>query len=189
MFLWFTNIPEQNVLMTDQILGEKAKQFAEKLDVDENEFKFSNGWLSRFKAHHSISNKVISGESGELQSDIVKKARKKIAESLFDFELKNIFNMDETALFFKMLPDRSLTIDSKTKGVKKMKDRLSIAFACNADGSEKLKPFVIGKTLKPRCFKNFCPDPYVSHKANKKAWMTATIFESWIRDVDCSMRL
>ena len=113
---------------------------------------------------------VISGKSGELQSDIVEKACKKIAESLSDFELKNIFNMDEMTLFFKMLPDCSLTIDSKTKGMKKMKDCLSIAFAFDV-------------------LRIFVQIPMSPKKQTKKAWKTAIIFESWIRGVDCSMQL
>ena len=57
-------------------------------------------------------------------------------------------------------------------------------FACNATG-EKLKPLVIGKSQKPRCFKNInvgrLPVTYV---ANKKAWMTTQIFTSWITSVN-----
>ena len=42
----------------------------------------------------------------------------------------------------------------KVVGGKKMKERLTILLACNADGSDELTPLVIGKSQNPRCFKN-----------------------------------
>ena len=50
---------------------------------------------------------------------------------------------------------------------------------CNADGSEKLPLLVIGKSLKPRCFKNVKKLP-VEYRANKRAWMTSKIFTEWL---------
>lgn len=41
------------------------------------------------------------------------------------------------------------------------------------DGSEKLPLFVIGKSLKPRCFKNATIP--VDYTANSKAWMTGKL--------------
>ena len=32
--------------------------------------------------------------------------------------------------------------------------RLTVLLAINADGRDKLKPFVIGRPVKPRCFRN-----------------------------------
>ena len=73
--------------------------------------------------------------------------------------------MDETGLFYgytpmlcfsipqltsecSMVPDRGLS-DQKQSGVKGKKVRLTYAFTSNADGSEKLRPFVIGKAARP----------------------------------------
>ena len=42
-------------------------------------------------------------------------------------------------------------------------------------GTEKLPLLVIGKSAKPRCFKN--NKPPVAYKANQKAWMTGIIFD------------
>ena len=48
-------------------------------------------------------------------------------------------------------------------------------------------PLVIGKSANPRCFKNIkkLPLPYES---NKKAWMTGTIFEVWVKNLDSRMK-
>ena len=51
-----------------------------------------------------------------------------------------------------------------------------IALCCNADGIEKLKPFVIGKAGNPCCFKNFNIRVYFDYVHNKKALMTSVNF-------------
>ena len=61
-------------------------------------------------------------------------------------------------------------------------------FACSAS-DEKLKPLVIGKALKPRCFKNIKVHKLpVTWCHNKKAWMNSKIFSDWIGEVDKQMR-
>ena len=51
----------------------------------------------------------------------------------------------------------------------------------NASGDCKLKPFFIHTAQNPRCFKNRVNAQHlpVIWAANKKAWMTATLFEQW----------
>lgn len=60
---------------------------------------------------------------------------------LQNYNLHDIFSMDETGLYFTMFPDRS---------GRKMTKRLTVGLACNADGSERLPPLFIGKAEKPR---------------------------------------
>nr|XP_042897556.1 tigger transposable element-derived protein 6-like [Parasteatoda tepidariorum] len=73
------------------------------------------------------------------------------------------------------------------KGGKKSKQRLTVLLCANSTGTDKLKPFVIGKYAKPRCFKNVKSLP-VDYKANKRAWMTEEIFNKWLLDVDKEMK-
>ena len=61
-------------------------------------------------------------------------------------------------------------------------------FACSSTG-EKLQMLVIGKSKKPRCFKNIDLKKLpVQYTANKKVWMTSTIFLEWITDVNKVMK-
>jgi hypothetical protein len=66
----------------------------------------------------------------------------------------------------------------KMSGKKKDKFWITIAFACNADGSKRLPPIYIGKSKKPRCFKKDSPEKqgFYYHN-NKTAWMTSELFE------------
>lgn len=51
------------------------------------------------------------------------------------------------------------------------------------DGSEKLKPLVIGKFQNPRCLKNVKSLP-VHYYANSRAWMNSEIFKDSVRLLD-----
>jgi hypothetical protein len=63
-------------------------------------------------------------------------------------------------------------------GKKKEKFRITIGLACNADGSEKFDAIYIGKSKKPRCFKNNSPEQRgFYYRNNKKAWMMVLLFE------------
>ena len=61
-------------------------------------------------------------------------------------------------------------------GGKQSKERITVMFCVNMDGSIKYKPLVIGKFQNPRCFRGVKALP-VDYDANKKAWMTTELYE------------
>ncbi|XP_050675894.1 tigger transposable element-derived protein 4-like [Leptidea sinapis] len=67
------------------------------------------------------------------------------------------------------------------------KTRLTIMVAANMTGSCKRKLLVIGKSKKPRCFKNIRSLP-VTYENNVKSWMTSEIFEKWLRNWDAELK-
>lgn len=106
-----------------------------------------------------------------------------LKEWVQDYHPEQIYNADETGLYYKMLPQRTLAVKTdvhKTEGFKASKERLTPLFTVNKTGSHKLKPLCIGKFGKPRCFHhvnmNMLPLKY-SH--SKNAWMTGAIFADW----------
>ena len=67
-------------------------------------------------------------------------------------------------------------------GKKKEKFSITLGFACNADGSEKLPVMYIGKAKKPRCFgKETTEQRGFYYRNNKKAWMTSALFEEYAK--------
>ena len=87
---------------------------------------------------------------------------------------------DETGLCFRALPVGTLCFkNDKLSGSKKSKERLTVLLTANMDGSDKLWPFVIGKSANPRCFRGIKKLP-VTYKSNKNSWMTATLFQEWL---------
>ena len=85
---------------TGPMLQEKAMQVEKALDVPQDEFKASNGWLDRFKTRNEIKAKVISGEAGDVSEDTVESWKERLLDILQDWAPQNIWNMNETGQFF-----------------------------------------------------------------------------------------
>lgn len=78
-------------------------------------------------------------------------------------------------------PDHGL-VTKQMSGKKKEKFCITVAFAANSDGTEKMFPVHIGKYKNPQCFK---ANPNKVKKLwycnNKKLWMTAVLFEESVQ--------
>lgn len=176
----------KNIPVDGPMLMEKAKCFATALGVDD--FTGGTGWQQRFKNRYGIVGKTVSGESGATSSSVTEKWLSEEWPDICDsFSPSEIYNADETALFWQMLPNKTLHLKgSECHGGKMSKVRVSILLAVNMDGSSKLRPFVIGKSRSPRCFKNARGLP-VRYASNKKAWMTRILFIEWLRAWDADL--
>jgi hypothetical protein len=129
--------------------------------------------ISRYK----IKEYRRHGEAASADLAAVEAEQIRIREILARFAPKNRWNFDETGLFAFAPPDRGLA-QKQMSGKKRDKFRLTIGFACNAEGTEKLPPIYIGKSKKPRCFKKQTPAQRgFYYRNNKKAWMTSELFE------------
>ena len=132
---------------------------------------------------------MLSGESGDVPADAVADWARRLPVVCEGYEPKDIFNADETGLFFRALPSRSMVAKGESsKGGKVSKDRITVLLAASATG-EKLKPLVIGRAKKPRCFYGFeVATLGVTYDYNKKAWMTGAIFTIWLNQLNNRMR-
>jgi len=65
-------------------------------------FKFSSGWLEAFKSHHGIRSYHRCGESGSINMAILVNTLPAIRDVLDQYAWKDIYNMDETRLFYRM---------------------------------------------------------------------------------------
>ncbi|XP_062599444.1 tigger transposable element-derived protein 6-like [Saccostrea cucullata] len=187
VFKWFSTARAKGIPISGPIIQEKALQYSAELQIPG--FKASNGWLDRWKNRYSVTAFKISGESASVDPVTVEDYRQRLPDITADYDPKDIFNCDETGLFYRALPDKTLNNkDIMCKGGKSAKERLTVMFACSATG-EKLKPLVIGKSNQPRCFKNIKKTTLpVDYTANKKAWMTSEIFNNWILAINNSMK-
>ena len=103
------------------------------------------------------------------------------------FEPKDIFNLDETALFYRLLPNKTLCNQAKASGTKTLKDRVSVVFCASFTG-EKLTPWVIGKAAKPRCFKGLDLNKIgVKYVNTYKSWMTSVLFNEYLKELNAQM--
>lgn len=165
----------------------KAKEIAEKIGY--HGFSASNGWLQKWRKRHNIAFKNISGEAADVSYADVTQFRTTLSSILAQYRAEDIYNADESGLFFRALPTKTLAFKSdKCTGGKLSKERLTILFCVNMVG-EKERLLLIGKAARPRAFKNMSIAQLpVEWKSNKKAWMTRDIMSEWLHQMDNKMR-
>ncbi|GBC06017.1 hypothetical protein RclHR1_06570001 [Rhizophagus clarus] len=132
------------------MIKEKAFYFAQEFNIPYENILFSNGWIEKFKRHNNICCYRLHGKANSIPLEILFEKRRKLQTILQDYILDNIFNADETSLFFCMAPNQTL-VSALTSGIKLDKTRITVLLATNAIGTQKLKPLVIGSSKNPRC--------------------------------------
>ena len=181
---WFSNVREQNVPVSGPILLAKAEEFSQKLEIEN--FKASTGWLERFKERNGITFKKVCGEakSVDMTSTDMTEWGQRLSRLLEQYSPDDIYNADETGMFYRLLPDKTLEYKKvDCHGGKKSKERLTAMVCANMSGNDKLPLLIIGKSANPRCFKNKKTLP-TTYTSNKKAWMTSEIFTDWLKKLD-----
>lgn len=172
---------EAGFILNEDLLKSKAIEFSKKHGIEN--FKASNGWFDRFKKRNKLQQRILSGETGDISINDFTIEVNEIKKIIMTYSSKDIFNMDETGLLFKEIPIKTISYSSK-KGFKKIKERLSIVLCCNADGTEKYPLTIIGKSKKPRCFKNFNVSNFCNYVGTNRAWMNSSIFTNWLYDLN-----
>lgn len=185
---WIQDARHANIPLNGPIVQAKAKEIAQLLGV---EFSASNGWLDRFKKRNGLVYKQICGESEAVDLENVNSWRTNIlSQYLRKYEPKDVFNADEFGLFFKLMPNKTITTlkGEKCHGGKLSKERLTVLVGSNADGSEKLDLLVIGKSKTPHCLRRVPKSKFpCAYSDQNKAWMTSQRFEKWLKALDRKM--
>ncbi len=75
-----------------------------------------------------------------------------IQQRLKNYNINDIWNADETGLYYRLAPCTTIA-HTQMSGRKKDKVRLSYLVCANAGGTEKFPLMIIGKSKQPRCFK------------------------------------
>jgi len=156
---WHRMARDRNVPISGHMLQSKAIELSEELGVAD--FKCSLGWLTRFKQRHNISYRVICGEAKSVSVDQMAEWKDTHLPSILKkYSADDIYNADETGLFYRLLPNKSLVEKSdQCSGGKQSKERLTVMVCANMSGTDKVPIYVIGKSAKPRCFKNAVTAP------------------------------
>ncbi|KAJ0396814.1 hypothetical protein ATCC90586_005323 [Pythium insidiosum] len=193
---WVIQCAHRGITVQGDMTKEKAKHFAKMLNIPEDEQpEFSNGWLHSFQLRHNFSFRKFNSEGGVAHQNMENRrvihfsSMEALVEEARKYELKNIFAMAEMGVLYNQSPCREKDdqVDA-CDGVSRLNKRFVGAFACNADGSEKLQPLFISHFEQPRCFKDKSAEHHgVQYFWNSKAWMTGVIFSKWLQRLDFAM--
>ncbi|UYV67098.1 hypothetical protein LAZ67_4003879 [Cordylochernes scorpioides] len=187
--IWYESQRLSGVPIRGIELQTAASHFASKLNNPT--FKASGGWLSRYRARHNLKNKKVVGEALSADEDAANRFKDDSHKLMTDekYEQFQIYNADETGVYWKSLPDNSQVKNANSaSGHKQSKDRLSVLLCANADASHKNVLAVVGKSKRPRAIKNIIDRLPVHYYSSHKAWFNQSIyserfFKRFINDV------
>ena len=104
---WFEVVRDRNAAVSGPIMKEKANNLAKMLGHPD--FRCSDGWLDRFKHRHNIRLKSVCGESADVvPEDLSDWLSKDLPALLKQYSPKDIFNADETGIFWRMMPNKTM---------------------------------------------------------------------------------
>lgn len=118
-----------------------------------------------------------------MDSNVVEDWLQKIPQIIDNYSAYEIWNLDESGLFYRALPDRTVALKgTNCRGGKLAKERITVLLACSVSG-EKYKLLVIGKAEHPRCFKGVTKSNLPAfYSSNKNSWMTSSILTDFMHD-------
>ena len=108
-------------------------------------------FITRWTKRYGIVNRAISRSKGSaVPLDELETWKETVLlPTLKRYSPNDVYNGDETALFYKCLPHRTYCFNGdKPAGSAKRKDRLTLLIITNMDGSDHRKLAVIGKAKK-----------------------------------------
>jgi hypothetical protein len=97
--------------------------------------QFSNGWLQGFQNRRNIQSTGRHGKKRSISTDANEEIIK-IREVIKNYSPKDIFNCDETGLFWRTNSDQK--ISHSIPGQEKDNAQIIFYFCTNSDGSEQL---------------------------------------------------
>uniref|UniRef100_K7FDM5 HTH CENPB-type domain-containing protein n=1 Tax=Pelodiscus sinensis TaxID=13735 RepID=K7FDM5_PELSI len=177
--MWIEDQTQRKMPVSLAVIQEKAKALYDAVKIELNEtdakpFNASHGWFERFKKRSNLHNIKITGEAAAAESFPA------IFEAIIKeggYSSKQMFNLDETGLFWKRMPARTyISCDEACPGFKAAKDCITVMLCTNANGNCKFKPVVVYCSANPRALAGYSKDHLPVWRSNAKAWVTTSIF-------------
>lgn len=186
VFDFFCEARNKKIPVTGALLQRQAHIIGLELGCDS--FSASNGWLESFASRHQLKMANLHGESAEISEEACTQWQESLPQLLHDYALEDIYNCDETGIFFRSIPTKSLIRKAegeKAQGTKVLKDRFTLLLTASATGVKE-KMWIIGKSKKPHSFPKNASVYHRSftYRYNTKAWMTTEIFKEYLNSLN-----
>jgi hypothetical protein len=106
MWQWFQTARSQGIPVSGPMLQEKALVYAKDLELSDDDFKASNGWLSRFRQRHYINFASVCGKGGSVPQEKIDDWIQRLPDKVSRCRSCDIYDMDKTRLFIRALRDK-----------------------------------------------------------------------------------
>ena len=106
---WVLQKQHQRLVVSSEAIQEQGRRFAERLGLEKIP-EFSKGWVSTFCKRNVFRKFRQHGESGDAPINMpeVQATLIAIKAEIASYDLKDVYNMDETGLFYNMPPDSTI---------------------------------------------------------------------------------
>ena len=179
LLVWLLDARDKQLPITTQLLRAKALELVTPAN---SQFKASDGWVQKFKERHSLVLRVKTSMAQELPVTLeerIKAFRTQLGHLKEINKFEMIGNMDETPLYFDVVPNRIIdkkgkkSITVRTTGSEKR--HLTVTLCVTHEG-EVLPGLVIFKGKRPLDIT--VVDVFI--RTQSKAWMDEGMMLQWI---------
>ena len=120
-----------------------ALELNEQINPEDQQFKASTGWLKMFQSRHGNRQLAIQGEILSGNKEGIGDFKSTLSKLIEDegLTLSQVYNCDETGLYWKALRSKTLAYRKEAKApvYKVSKERVTILACANATGDHKLQ--------------------------------------------------
>ncbi|CAL9728708.1 protein Pdc2p [Monosporozyma unispora] len=194
---WISQSIWNGIPITSPIIQDTAQAVWHRIPAEHREGNgsFSYKWISNFLSRMDVNISVLDEEPPKTPKVWTFEERGQLKQLFVNVKPRDLFTLDETFLAYNLPLDYA---QYETSSIQRRIEVATVMLCANLDGSEKLKPVVVGKYNSYRSFRNYFPDDptdptqlsqlgekmankfEISYHSNRKSWLTSNLFHNWL---------
>jgi len=194
---WINQSLWNGIPITSPIIQETAHAVWQRIPAKyrEGNGSFSYKWISNFLAKMDVNISILDEEMPKTPKIWTFEERSYLKEYFAKLPSADVFTLDETFLAYNLPLDYA---QYEISSIQRKVEVATVMLCANLDGTEKLKPLVVGKYDNYKSFRNYFPNEPInsmnqsslgekmakkfdiSYQSNTKSWLTSNLFHDWL---------